>query len=102
MVCQCCHKRMPFNLADGSPYFEAVACLTDEPRELTENYLALCPTCAAKWHVANGQTPAVIRQLLNDADGLSIDIMLAGEPVTLRFVELHLSDLRTALTQVAA
>jgi hypothetical protein len=102
MVCQCCQQRMPFNLPDGRPYFEAVACIADEPRELSENFLALCPTCAAKWQVANGQAPAVIRQLIAETTELAIMVTLAGAPATLRFVEVHLLDLRAALTQVAA
>jgi hypothetical protein len=102
VVCQCCHQRMPFNLPDGQAYFEAVACVADEPRELPENFLALCPTCAAKWQVVNGQTPVAIRQLLAETTELAINVTLAGAPVTLRFVEMHLLDLRAALSRVAA
>ena len=102
MVCQCCHQRMPFNLSDGKPYFEAVACVADEARELVENFLALCPTCAAKWQVANGQTPAVIRARLFETAELSIEVSLAGDEAVLRFVEVHLLDLQTALRQSVA
>ena len=101
MVCQCCHQRMPFNLPDG-PYFEAVACIADEPLELSENFLALCPTCAAKWRFANSQTPAAIRQLLAETPELGITVSLAGATTVVRFVELHLLDLRAALSRSAA
>ena len=48
---------MPFKLADGSPYFEGVEFLRSEGRELSENHVALCPTCAAKWRYANETSP---------------------------------------------
>ena len=48
------------------------------------------------------QSPAVIRQLLEETGELTIAVTLAGEPATLRFVEMHLLDLRSALSQVAA
>jgi hypothetical protein len=48
MVCQACHQRMPFNLPNGSPCFEAAELLPKASAELAENHLALCPTCCSK------------------------------------------------------
>jgi hypothetical protein len=48
MVCQGCHDQMPFRLAGGEYYFEAVTLLPSVTVELSENHLALCPTCTAK------------------------------------------------------
>ncbi len=97
MVCQACHKEMPFKLDDGSYYFEAVECVNDEDRELCENHLALCPICAAKYRHANGSSPAQIREAVSLASGLKVPIMLAREPQTILFVEMHLQDLRVVL-----
>jgi hypothetical protein len=93
MVCQVCHQRMPFNLPNGEPYFEAVACIADEPRELSQNFLALCPTCAAKWKYANASSSDEIAALLCEATELSIDVTLAGDLMTIKFVEVHLADI---------
>ena len=52
MVCQICGDEMPFKLEDGSYYFEAVECVKELSRELLQNYIALCPICAAKFRHA--------------------------------------------------
>lgn len=101
MVCQGCQQRMPFNLPDGRPYFEAVACIADDTRELSQNHLALCPVCAAKWRFANPQTPAEVGRLLDGAPTLAVSVELAGALTTIRFVELHLLDIRAALRDEA-
>lgn len=97
MICQACRKEMPFKLDDGRYYFEAVECVNDEEKELRENHLALCPTCAAKYRHANGSSPAQIRESVSLATGLEVQITLAREPQTLRFVEMHLQDLQVVL-----
>jgi hypothetical protein len=97
MICQACHDEMPFKLDDGKYYFEAVECVTDEDRELRENHLALCPICAAKYRYANGTDPVQIREALRDADGLEVQVVLACEPIQIRFVAVHFQDLRTVL-----
>jgi hypothetical protein len=95
MVCQGCHKQMPFSLPDGTPYFEAVECLDSLEKEQEENHLAMCPTCAAKWRHANGIQDADLRGRLSAASEPEIIVELAGEPVLLRFTQVHLDDLRT-------
>ncbi|MBX4935191.1 sacsin N-terminal ATP-binding-like domain-containing protein [Rhizobium bangladeshense] len=95
MVCQGCHGKMPFNLADGSPYFEAVECLDSLEREQAENHLALCPVCAAKWRHANPIDDIDLRARISAATVPEITVELAGESSRVRFTQMHLDDLRT-------
>lgn len=94
MICQICEKEMPFKLADGSYYFEAVECVENFPKECKENYIALCPVCAAKFKHVNNSKPKDIRSLIIKADELTIPITLARESKTIRFVKMHLEDLK--------
>lgn len=93
MVCQACHQRMPFNLPDGSPYFEAPELIPDASAELAENHLALCPTCCAKWRHARSTTDADVVAALRSAAAPQIAVMLADETTLIRFVQVHLDDL---------
>ncbi|WHO76239.1 sacsin N-terminal ATP-binding-like domain-containing protein [Rhizobium sp. BT03] len=95
MVCQGCHGKMPFYLADGAPYFEAVECLDSLEREHAENHLALCPICAAKWRHANPINDGDLRARIGAAALPEIIVELAGEPSKIRFTQMHLEDLRT-------
>lgn len=94
MICQICEKEMPFKLADGSYYFEAVECVENFPKECKENYIALCPVCAAKFKHVNKSKPKDIRSLIIKANELTIPITLARESKTIRFVKMHLEDLK--------
>ena len=93
MVCQACHQEMPFNLPDGSPYFEAPELLPDASAELAENHLALCPTCSAKWRHARAESDTRVIAALRSAKGPQITVTLAGETTLIRFVQVHLDDL---------
>lgn len=95
MICQGCQKKMPFVLPDGSPYFEASELLNGMTTEHAETHLAMCPVCAAKWRHANPMGDPELRNLIESATSPEIDITLAGEPVRLRFTQLHLDDIRT-------
>ncbi|HEX4407388.1 MAG TPA: hypothetical protein VH206_01320 [Xanthobacteraceae bacterium] len=95
MVCQACHRAMPFRLADGKPYFEAPEFLQSVSTELKENHLGLCPTCCAKWQNANSTTDAEIGEAIQSADEPELSVTLAGEVTRLRFVKVHFDDLRT-------
>ena len=94
MVCQACHETMPFDLPNGSPYFEASELLESLATEHSENHLALCPTCAAKWQHANPVADAELLVALAGAETPEITVDLAGEPVRLRFTQVHLDDVR--------
>jgi hypothetical protein len=98
MVCQACHQRMPFNLADGSPYFEAPELLPEASAELAENHLALCPTCCAKWRHARATSDADVIAGLRSAQAPQITVTLAGEVTVIRFVQVHVDDLRAIVS----
>lgn len=98
MVCQACHQRMPFNLPDGAPYFEAPELLHEASAELAENHLALCPTCCAKWRHARTTSDADVIVALRSAQAPRITVTLAGEAIMIRFVQVHLDDLRTIIS----
>lgn len=95
MICQACHKVMPFRLSDGTYYFEAPELLQSVSVELAENHLALCPTCSAKWQHANDTDDAEISEAIQRAEIDELSLTLAGESVRLRFVKVHFDDLRT-------
>jgi len=96
-----CKEVAVFKLDDGSHYFEAVKFIKDFPKACRENYLALCPVRAAKYKHANVSKPEDIRSTLLDGDNgdLSISVTLARESKPLRFVKIHLEDLRAVLEE---
>jgi hypothetical protein len=98
MVCQGCQEEMPFRLAHGEYYFEAAELLPFVSVELTENHLALCPTCAAKWQHARTTSDEEILERISNGDKTELNVALAGESVTLRFVKRHFEDVRAALS----
>jgi hypothetical protein len=95
MVCQCCRNAMPFKLADGSYYFEAVQFDDSCDRELTWNYVALCPICAAKYQHARTTPGAGLRAALAKSDS-EIPVTLAGKVESIKFVRVHKNDLLSA------
>ena len=101
MVCQICEDPMPFKDLRGEYYFEAVQCLKDAREELTQNYIALCPVCAAKYQYANSTSQAAFQKsILFDDESLLLQLVLAQERHTLHFHEQHLKDLRNALVSL--
>jgi hypothetical protein len=98
MVCQACHQAMPFNLPNGSPYFEAPELLSEASAELVENHLALCPTCCAKWRHARATSDPDVIDALRSAQTPEISVTLAGELMVVRFVQVHLDDLRAIIS----
>jgi hypothetical protein len=97
MICQSCQEEMPFRLANGDYYFESKTALPSVSVELSENHLALCPTCAAKWQHARTTTDEEILVSMRDGRSPELNINLAGKVVALRFVERHYEDIRAAL-----
>jgi hypothetical protein len=109
VYCQLCHKRMPFRLDDGKSYFEAVELFKSLKRWHAENFLALCPTDAARFKHANpqkAQFESCIKQTLRDnvagalnsGENLTFKITLARENRAVRFSPKHLVDLKGVLT----
>jgi hypothetical protein len=49
MFCQLCHNSMPFKGRDGYGYFEATQVFARMKKDITEQFISLCPTCRAKY-----------------------------------------------------
>jgi len=49
MFCQLCHSSMPFKGRDGYGYFEATQVFARMKKDITEQFISLCPTCRAKY-----------------------------------------------------
>ncbi|RAO30062.1 hypothetical protein ONO86_05614 [Micromonospora noduli] len=101
MVCQVCTSAMPFKVR-GDYYFEAVQFVKDSTRDLHENRLALCPTCAAMYRHARDTSledlrAALLAHRIGGQSSVTIRLMLAGEPATVRFIGKHAIDLQAAL-----
>ena len=86
---------MPFRLANGSYYFEAVEFVGCD-RELDVNHLALCPLCTAKYKNACTTPEADMRAALLESDTSEITVILAGKPGRIKFVRDHKDDLLSA------
>ena len=107
MVCQGCHREMPFKKRDSKPYFEAVEAFGREHvhKEHPAQHLALCPLCAAKFK-------EYVKRDAKAQESLKEDILTTPEkqfefdlvldiPARFRFADRHLLDIRSVLsTQV--
>lgn len=93
MICQICKDKMPFDLDDGSAYFEKVEFLEELERRHYQNYLALCPNHAAMFMLANGSTELL--RSLTRITGNELPLTLARKSTTIYFTETHLADLRS-------
>ena len=102
---------MPFKLSDGSYYFEVVQLIGDTQKRYKENYIALCPTDAAKFQYANPSKDNISDLVstliddrspddINDSDEAEncFDIVLAGNTETVQFRRVHLIDLKAVLS----
>ena len=101
MICQICGEEMPFKLDNGTYFFEAVECVRGLNRELPQNYIALCPVCAAMYQHANGTPPGELKQRILAADGLEVPVTLAREQCTIVFTRFTGIDLQSALQAIA-
>jgi len=104
MVCQLCKKVMPFKKKNGDYYFESVELLTKEQicKESESLYLALCPTCAAKYKeyikFDNSKIRTIVKQIQsNDIGEITIE---TDRTETLKFNPPHYLDIRTILTEL--
>jgi hypothetical protein len=95
MVCQVCKARLPFQLEDGSDYFERVELLPSLNRHYKENYVALCPNHAAMFQHANGTEN--LSQLIVDVSDNTLPVMLAKNETTIYFTKTHLADLKVII-----
>lgn len=102
LLCQICDGVMPFKLENGEYYFEAVEVLK-LPTEHKENNMALCPVCAAMYrYVRQTDLAEIQRAVLGTANNNTdeIPIVLANRACTIRFVQMHMQDLRSVLEKV--
>ncbi|MDE0678777.1 MAG: hypothetical protein OXI11_00940 [Gammaproteobacteria bacterium] len=95
-VCQACKRRLPFKLADGSYFFESVELLSNLEKHHYQNYLALCPNHAAMFMYAN-ESKDEMKEKLQSMDGNELEILLAGQPVSIYFTDTHVEDLKVVL-----
>ncbi len=95
-ICQVCKGRLPFRLADGSYFFEAVEFLPDLERHHYQNYLILCPNHAAMFRHANGSKDELKDRFLT-LNGSELELTLADQPVNVYFFDTHIEDLRIVL-----
>ena len=102
-VCQMCCKAMPFKLPrTGKYYFEAVLIADKFPVEDHCLYLALCPLCAAKYKVLVKRDEDYLKEFIwaiEMAEGEVVSVRMDGSSCAVRFVESHLLDVRTALSE---
>lgn len=97
MKCQICRTKMPFDLPNNhGPYFECVELFADLPE-----YLALCPTCAAKYQIFVKPNEDMCQKLRNKFDMSMpqsyVDITLGTENATIYFTNEHWSYIRLSL-----
>lgn len=107
MTCQCCGDEMPFKYFDKRRscelyYFEAVQFADDIEKRLKEKYLALCPTCSAKWKYRETDNTSLKKIFMeccssNELTEIKIPVTLAGKVHCLRFVDKHWRALETIL-----
>jgi hypothetical protein len=96
MMCQVCKKRLPFQLDDGSDYFERVEFLASLKRHHKQNYLALCPNHAAMFLYVNGSIDKLRDLVAGLADNL-LPVVLAKEETAIYFTKTHLADLKAII-----
>jgi len=104
MVCQICKEEMPFRKRDGDYYFEAVEAFSKEHliKEHDAQYLALCPTCAAMYKEFIKSDEDTMVELKNmflntDSNDFEVSIHLGKLKTSIRFVEVHLHDIKSIL-----
>ena len=96
MICQACKKRLPFQLDNGTDYFERVEFLTTLKRHHKQNYVALCPNHAAMFQYANGSTEK-LRDLLIDLVELLPVVLAKRRRRECYFTKTHLADLKAII-----
>ncbi len=96
MICQICQEELPFKLKDGSYYFEAVEFLPELKNRHRQNYIALCPLCAAMFKHVN-DTKDMIKELFLSLDDKHLEIVLAGKDEKIYFTTKHREDLKKVI-----
>ena len=95
-ICQICKDSLPFKLADGNYFFEAVEFLRELEKRHHKNYLALCPNHAAMYMHANTSKDEMKARFLALV-GTELELTLADRPATVYFTDTHIEDLRVVI-----
>ena len=93
MICQICQKELPFKLADGTYYFEAVLFLPGFKQMHHQNYLALCPNHAAMFKHANASKDQLKQLFLGIGTDRKMTLELADTEHSVYFNHKHRLDL---------
>ncbi len=103
MTCQICGQKsnlFKYQPQDGPETYHFVAREflgeNEEQRRQYQNYLALCPNHAAMFKHANNSKHN-LRRLFDNMPGLTLEIVLAKNPMTVTFTDTHWHDLRAIL-----
>ena len=95
-VCQICKDRLPFKVATGRYYFEAVEFLSALKKHHYQNYLVLCPNHAAMFVHANSSRDEMMERFLSMHDN-RMELKLADASVTVYFTDTHIEDLEVII-----
>lgn len=98
MICQICKTTLPFQLDDGSYYYEAEEFLKDLNKRHYQNYLALCPNHEAMFKHANG-SGKLLRGLFMNLECDQLEVVLARKHSTIYFTKKHIADLKTVIEE---
>ena len=102
LLCQACHKPMPFRTAEGW-YFDAVTFVTGRQKTHHHNALALDPVCAAMYKNVLETSPDSLLEALNGlvvepgAGRVELAVRMNGTRYLLHFTTQHAIDLKAAL-----
>lgn len=99
MICQACKGELPFKLANGSYYFEAVEIIRGAPKRFREGFLALCPNHAAAYLHANAQRNSMY-DVIATATGNEVELALGNIETTVYFTQMHLADVKACLEAI--
>lgn len=100
LICQICKLEMPFKKRNGEYHFDAIAAFTKAylakvgfaKMEREALFLALCPTCAARYREFVRRDESALTELVNQlmsSDNFEISLPLGELDANLRFVESH-------------
>lgn len=97
MICQVCRRELPFKLARGGYYFEAVEFLPNLKLRHEQNYITLCPNHAAMFAHANNSKHNLKDMFLGMGAERIIQIDLAGTIHSMLFTKTHKDDLSAVI-----
>jgi hypothetical protein len=102
MCCQMCQQELPFKKKDGTYYFETTQIFKDMKKDVSQQYLALCPNCAAEyneWVKCDPEKAEELRERIenrhidNNERQVPIDFYIHQQAKTLYFTGKHYCDL---------